>query len=250
MKKRDSFFVGWADDISNIDRRFLLGAGAALLVGSAGLGAALGPRQNAPGNGAWDQDEVRAWSGLLLADPYPILRTLDLGGEPRTAFLATSGKTAVRLPSSLIGQNVTITASLIARGDHAMLATVDGHDWIKPLSRTPPASLSLGPEQDLGPVALVGEILDAKCWFGAMRPGYGKTHKACASLCARGGLPLAFCTNDCGGSNARLFLDEHGHPHSRAVLPFVADPVFVIGRRIQVGDMTQFRAQIASIRRL
>lgn len=24
---------------------------------------------------------------------------------------------------------------------------------------------------------LVGEILDAKCWFGAMRPGYGRIHR-------------------------------------------------------------------------
>lgn len=250
MKKRDSFFVGWSNDIPTVDRRFVLGAGVALIAGGAGLGASLGPLQNAPGDGAWNQSDVRTWTGLLLAHPYPMLRTLDLGGAPRTAFLATSGKTAVRLPPSLVGRDVTITASLIERGDHAMLATVDAQDWIAPLAQTPSPQLSASQEEDLGPTALVGEILDAKCWFGAMRPGYGKSHKSCATLCARGGLPLAFCTEGCSDSQAPLFLDERGRAHRRAILPYVADPVFVIGRRVQVGDVTQFRAPVASISRL
>ena len=250
MKKPDTFFVGWSDDIPRIDRRFLLGAGAALIAGGAGLGASLGRLQNAPGDGDWDQGDVREWTGLLLASPYPMLRTLDLGDAPRTAFLATSGRTAVHLPASLIGHTVTVTASLIERGDHAMLAAADARDWIAPSSQAPATPLAFGPEQDLGPEALVGEILDAKCWFGAMRPGYGKSHKACATLCARGGLPLAFCADACGEGEAPLFLDERGRAHTRAILPYVADPVFVRGRRVQVGDIVQFRAPIASITRL
>jgi len=249
MKKREAFFVGWSSDMAGADRRFVLGAGAGLIAGGAGLGAALGGLQNAPGDGAWDQGAVRPWTGLLLAHPYPMLRTRNLDGALRTAFLATSGKTAVRLPAELIGQDVTVTASLVERGDHAMLA-VDGPHPIAPLAQPLVAPLAFGPEQDLGPVASIGEILDAKCWFGAMRPGFGKTHKACAALCARGGLPLAFCADGCNGAEAPLFLDENGGPHPRAILPYVADPVFVSGRRAQVGDVTQFRASLASIRRL
>lgn len=197
---------------------------------------------------------MRTWTGKLVAAPYPMLRTLDLGGAPRTAFLATSGKTAVRLPAHLVGQTVTVTASLIQRGDHAMLAVADGHNWIapvvQPVVQSAATALDLGPEEDLGPAGLVGEILDAKCWFGAMRPGFGKTHKACATLCARGGLPLAFCANGCGTGEAPVFLDENGRPHTRAILPYVADQVFVVGRRVRVADMIQFRAPITAIQRL
>lgn len=250
MKKPDTFFVGWSNDISGVDRRFVLGAGAMLVVGAAGLGSVLGRLQNAPGDGVWNQGAVRTWTGKLVATPYPMLRTLDLGGSPRSAFLATSGKTAVRLPADLVGQNVILTASLIQRGDHAMLAVADGRNWISPLAKSTVASLDLGPEEDLGPAGLVGEILDAKCWFGAMRPGFGKTHKACATLCARGGLPLAFCADGCGDGEAPVFLDERGRPHTRTILPYVADRVFVIGRRVRVADMIQFRAPITSIRRL
>jgi len=250
MKKRDTFFVGWSSDIPSVDRRFVLGAGIALVAGAAGLGSALGRLQNAPGDGNWDQGAVRTWTGLLVAAPYPMLRTLDLGGVPRTAFLATSGKTAVRLPAQLVGQTVTLTASLIQRGDHAMLAVADGLDWIMADAQRPATPLELSPEEDLGPVGLTGEILDAKCWFGAMRPGFGKTHKACATLCVRGGLPLAFCADGCGTGEAPVFLDENGRAHSRAILPYVADQVFVVGRRVRVADMIQFRAPISAIRRL
>lgn len=99
---------------------------------------------------------------------------------------------------------------------------------------------------------LAGEILDAKCWFGAMRPGYGKTHKSCAALCARGGLPLAFCqVGDCAnGAQALLFLNEHGQAFDRTILPLVADPVLVEGRLIAAGDVLQVRAPLRAIRRL
>ena len=107
--------------------------------------------------------------------------------------------------------------------------------------------------QDVGCVVLIGEILDAKCWFGAMKPGFGKTHKACAALCARGGLPLAFCSPGgalCGDADRTLlFLDENGRPHGRALLPYVADPVSVTGQIVRVGDVTEYRVAARDIRR-
>jgi hypothetical protein len=108
------------------------------------------------------------------------------------------------------------------------------------------------PERDLGEVMLAGEILDAKCWFGAMRPGFGKTHKACAALCARGGLPLAFCEGpDCGAEHfAPLFVDAQGRAHGRAILPYVGDPLIVTrARKVRIGDVVQLRADLADLQR-
>lgn len=42
MNKRDTFFIGWSNDIPSVDRRFVLGAGITLVAGAAGLGSALG----------------------------------------------------------------------------------------------------------------------------------------------------------------------------------------------------------------
>lgn len=247
---KDRLFIGWSAETPRADRRFMLAASLGLVVAAAGAGALTGLAHESAVGGRWDS-ALREWTGLLLGAPYPMLRTLDIDGTPRTAFLATSGKTAVRLPPGMSGQVVHVRASLIARDRHAMLAVADGDDWIAATDATP-EGLSDWPESGGQAVMLTGEILDAKCWFGAMRPGFGRTHKACASLCARGGLPLAFCRSDiCGeGGDAPLLLDAAGRPHGRAILPLVADPVVVRGRLVQVGDVIQLRCDIEAIRRL
>ncbi len=244
-------FIGWATP-SAATRRGVLFGGIAAALGAAGIAGTLAATQGPPGDGAWDQSAVRDWDGLLVRAPYPMLRTRALGEGVRTAFLGGSGKLSVagRLPAGLDGP-VTVRASLIARGDHAMLAAVDDDAWIRPAAAQGD-DLAFPAPVDLGEAALQGEILDAKCWFGAMRPGYGKTHKACAALCARGRLPLAFCqTGACiTGGEAPLFLDADGAPHTRAILPLVADPVLARGRLVQVGDVLQFRVAPDAIVRL
>ncbi len=247
MSGGDEFFIGWSPATPTADRRFLLGAAIGLVAGGGALGGALALGGPPIGAGVWDQGVTRTLTGVLSAAPYPLLRTRDLGGGPRTVFLATSGKTAPRIDPNLVGESVSITGTLITRGRNAMMAVGDIEAAPSPLSNfQTPAHL------DRGPVMLVGEILDAKCWFGAMRPGYGRTHKACAALCARGGLPLAFCqTGTCGdGMEAPLLLDQNGNAFGRSIWPFVADPVSLQGRLIEVGDILQVRAPMAGIRRL
>ena len=202
MKEDDPFFVGWADT-PPVDRRFMLGVALGLTFAGAGAASLLAMKQDSPGPGQWRQGAVRDWTGLLVRDPYPMLRTADVDGTPRTAFLATSGKLAVHLRADIDGP-VRVRGSAITRGRNTMLAVVDTTDWIAPATLDV-AALRDWKLADLGCAVLVGEILDAKCWFGAMKPGFGKTHKSCAALCARGGLPLAFCSPGgalCGEADA------------------------------------------------
>lgn len=246
----DPFFVGWRDG-PFVGRRRLLAAAVGLITASAGGGALLAMQQNPPGGGRWDQGAVRAWRGDLVRAPYPHLRMTGADGAPQTAFLATTGKlsAAAVLPCGLEGP-VSVRGSAIQRGKNLMLAVIDGPDWIA--RAAPTSALPEWPAEDLGEVTLVGEILDAKCWFGAMRPGFGKTHKSCAALCARGGLPLAFCkTGTCGdGEDALLLLDENGVAHTPAIIPLVADAVLATGRIVRVGDVTQLRVRLSDIVRV
>lgn len=249
MKPRAPFFIGWSADSAPRNRRFLLGAGLALAAGGgAGLVAAVAGGRIPIGSGVWNLGEARRLRGVVSVHPYPLLRTLDLGGATRTVYLATDGKATVAVPAPLQDRWVEVTGTLITRDANAMLAL----EGIEAASGSEPAGLREPPPVDRGEVLLSGEILDAKCWFGAMRPGYGKAHKACAALCVRGGLPLAFCRSDaCGrGNEAPLFLDRDGRAHAAGVLPLVADPVFVRGRLVQVGDVMQLRVGLADIRRL
>jgi len=249
MTRRRPFFIGWSADAPQTRRRTLLGAGLALAAGAGGGVAAVVAAGREPiGSGIWDTGQVRTLHGVLFAHPYPLLRTLDLGAGARTVFLATDGKAAARVPPELQGRWVRVSGTLLSRGANAMLA-VEG---LAAASGAEASGLRDLQTTALGEVLLTGEILDAKCWFGAMRPGYGRTHKACAALCVHGGLPTAFCrAGDCGtGNEAPLFLDPNGAPHGHDVLPLVADPVFVRGELVRVGDVTELRASLDAVRRL
>jgi hypothetical protein len=243
----DDFFIGWREDAPAPTRRFMLGAAVALIGAGGALGAALAMKRERVGDGVWDQGRSVTFSGVLDNDPYPLLRTRDLDGAVRTVFLATSGKSALRPDPTLVGATVAVSGTLIVRGRNAMMAVAAMRPADARAQGVPSPAV-----EERGAALLVGEILDAKCWFGAMRPGYGKTHKACAVLCARGGLPLAFCQQAlCGdGADAPLFLDQDGRAFGREILPLVADPVRVEGRLVGVGDVLQLRVPRAAIRRL
>jgi hypothetical protein len=247
----ERFFIGWADT-PPADRRFFLRAGLGLTTAAAGLGFGLAAVQSAPGKGNWDPDAVREWRGIVSAEPYAMLRTLDLGGGPRTALLSCLGKCGVAARiGALAGVPVVVTGSLIQRGPYAMLAVDEVGDWIRrDTDAQADAALSFPTLEALGDVNLAGEILDSKCWFGAMRPSSGKVHKACASLCIRGGIPPAFFARGPAGQTTLMIMTDAGRAHGPELLALVADPVQLTGRVFRHGDLLILDTPVSAIRRL
>ena len=241
----DDFFIGWSAETPRADRRFLLGASIGLIAGAGALGGAIALSRPPVGDGVWDMGTVATLRGQLLKHPYPLLRTRNEDGAARTVFLASDGKVRLDLDEAPVGESVAATGTLITRGKNAMMAVTN---IVREASAPPTSAIVSQPRS----VLLAGEILDAKCWFGAMRPGFGKTHKACAALCARGGLPLAFCeTGACGTSeNAPLFLDQNGEAFGPEILALVADPVIVQGTLGHVDDVVQLRVALGDIHRV
>ncbi len=240
------FFVGWSDELAKPTRRQMLGAGLGFAVGAGALGAGLGAMAPPPGPGVWDQGRKVAITGTIYPEPYLHLLTRDLGEGVRPVFLVGPDKTRIEVRPALTFTGAAVTGTMIERGEHAMMA-VEG---IYP--DPAPGRVRPGTEKDHGDVLIAGEILDAKCWFGAMRPGYGKTHKACAALCARGGLPLAFAELErCAeGKAGFLFLNERGVAFGPEIIPLVADPVAVRGRIVEVAGLRQVRARLRDVVRL
>ena len=249
---QNDFFIGWADKAPKADRRFFLGAGAALMLGAGGLAAGMASHQNNPGIGVWDQGAVRDWTGVLTGQPYAMLRTTDIDGSTRTALLSCLGKCGVAARvGALEGQTVTVKGSLIQRGEHAMIAVADGMDWVTPSDMDLSGQLAFPTaSQTLGEVTLAGEILDPKCWFGAMRPSDGKVHKACAALCIRGGLPPAFYARTARGQSTLMIMTNAGEAHGEDLLPFVADPVQVTATARKWGELLLLDGPVSAIRRL
>ncbi len=255
-KHEDGFFIGWSPEVSTVDRRFLLAAAAGLTLGGGVSAAALASRQQGPGEGSWNQGEILDWVGMVSADPYPLIRT-ETDGEVRTALLLCMTKCGVRRRiTSASDEPTRVTGSLIRRGRHTALAVTDGLDWMGPAEN--PAAVNAAALAEPQPVSLgeatfLGEILDSKCWFGAMRPGEGQTHKACASLCIRYGVPPAlFVRDQSGREHAFIMTDPDGGfiPPEEAFLSLVADPVEVTGELVALGDLVTIRLDPSQIRRV
>jgi len=80
-------------------------------------------------------------------------------------------------------------------------------------------------------ITVSGEIIDAKCYFGVMNPGYGKPHMSCAVRCISGGIPPVLWTkmND-GSTDYYIVLGKDGEMINQQLLPYVADVACVKGK--------------------
>ena len=244
------FFIGWAET-SERDRRFFMKAGLGLMAGTGVMAAGVAALQNRAGKGTWDQGDVREWRGIATSEPYAMLRTADLNGVPHTALLSCLGKCGVAAQiGALAGKPVVVKGSLIQRGPHAMIAVAEDTNWIRADEERAESANAFPSLETIGAMTLRGEILDSKCWFGAMRPSEGKVHKACASLCIRGGLPPAFFARDKKGRGALMIMTDGGAAHGPDLLPFVADPVSVTGQLRRWGEMLVLDGPPSSFRRL
>lgn len=249
MANRD-FFIGWSPEMPPMDRRFFLGAGAALTLGAGATGAAVASRQKTPNPGGWDMGNIREFKGVATAEPYAMLRTTDIDGQPKTVLLGCQGKCGVSAKiGALNGKAVTVKGSLIQRGPYAMIAVIDGLDWIRE-DVDGNADLAFPKIETLGEIKLKGEILDTKCWFGAMNPNQGKVHKACASLCIRGGIPPGFYVKDLRDQHALMIMTDRGLGHGKDLLEYVADPVELTATAQRWGDLLLVDGPVSGIRRL
>lgn len=197
-------------------RRVVVLVAAALVLVFAGLSAAFAIVQRPAGNGTWTIDRVGAWSGVLVAEPYPMLlvgKGHDSGGESGAYLLVGEGKVGVQervdairaqRPGAMLA--VTVRGTMIERDNRRLIEVASGAEGFRVDPRevdaaaverafnadnadagaTPGTAVSA----DIGrPLSIRAEIVDGKCYLGAMKPGDGKGHKACATLCVLGGLP-------------------------------------------------------------
>jgi hypothetical protein len=90
---------------------------------------------------------------------------------------------------------------------------------------------------ELGTLELKGEILDPKCYFGAMKPGMGKPHKDCAVRCIEGGMSPVFCMrNEKGETSYGLLLGADGGPVGHLLKDFIGDPVSIHAKVVRYDD--------------
>jgi hypothetical protein len=258
---RDEFFIGW-EPTPDKYVRFLRPIVVALLLIAGGVAATVAYLQRNPGTGHWDTDNVRTFDGIAYTRPYAMIRVSGEkpGDPPRTMLLVEDGKFGAlpRVEKFVQGQAegvaVRVTGTILHRDGRWMLELEEGAKGLRRLTGEE--------EQELPPlrwpsaqvlaehVTLKGEIIDPKCYLGAMKPGGGKTHKACAMLCISGGVPPMLVMRDASKSETFYLLatDEGGVANER-VLDFVGDAVEISGRLERHDDLLLLRIAKDGIRR-
>ncbi|MEM6489462.1 MAG: hypothetical protein AAF677_14545 [Pseudomonadota bacterium] len=254
------FFIGFLP-VPPALRGFLALAGVVALLAAGALGYLVAATQDDPGTGGFaGRQQV---TGVLIPGAYPLLQVTE-GTEAlpagRTVMLAGIGKFGVQnRVNDLGGQLVRADGIMVQRGDLQVLQLRGARDAIAAVPHaTPPdatPSLAAAPPapaatRRLGRWRLTGELCDGKCYAGAMRPGRGISHRACANLCIIGGVPMVFvATGEVQGHAFFLVTGPAGEAVDRALLDAVAELIEIEGEIEIVAGMPVLRADPASIAR-
>ncbi len=245
----DDFFVGYIRGVPRGSRVLILTTIVAFVALMAAAGYFISATQPDPGPGRFFFQQ-KSFTGILETAPYPLVRVApdDTYPNGHTLLLAGQGKRGVQAKAAaLAGQVVDVGGVLIKRGTIDMLqvgrrvplqASIDG------LSDEAREAIDLS-VTDLGTWRLTGEICDGKCYVGAMRPGTGIAHKACANLCLNGGIPAVFVsTSPVEGTEFFLIADQNGSPIDEALQRFVAARIQIDGQIERRGDLLVFKVDL------
>jgi len=254
MAESSEFYVGYLKTppaIAGFLRWMLPG----LIVAGLAVAWFVSRSQNDPGDGVW-HDDAQAFVGRIAAKPYPHIRvpSTEPGSPVETILLVSEGKHGGgERVTALDGRIARVRGTILER-DGRRLLELSETDAVKvdESMADPEAGRLTAPNVvALGAVTLQGEIIDPKCYSGAMKPGEGKAHKECATLCIAGGIPPMFVTlNASGKRNYYLLTDSNGQALDDRILPFVADAVEVSGTLERRDDLLVLRINPAGIRRL
>lgn len=189
-----------------------------------------------PGEAVWNTGAVERWTGTVVVEPYPRLVLEEAAGETRSLFVVEQGKFGSRARlSEWDGKRVTLTGWLLER-DGRRIIELEPSDGAVVAAAGEAAMPPLA--EPLGEIEVEGEIVDTKCFLGAMKPGDGRGHRACAVLCVRNGIPAILVRALEGGGHEYFVLtDGRGGSAAEEVIDFVGAPVRVKGEAQRVGDV-------------
>ena len=250
--KKTDFYVGYGKRLPDALKTFLPTCAAMLLAAFALVGLLMGLSQSHPGDGGfrWDLGQ-QTLIGTLELNPVPVIHARPTNRFPNghTMMLTGQGKSGVQVAAApLDGMLVEVKGFITERGALDMLV-VDTLEAANIASESSDAALSS--VTDLGRWRLTGEICDGKCVSGAMRPGNGIAHKACANLCILGGVPPVFVANGkVAGKGYFLMADEKGQPLADRLGDLTAVPVEIEARVQRRGDLLIALINPKTIKRL
>lgn len=245
MSDRDPFYVGYLN-MPAPHRRFLLAAVpvAVLLIATGALGMAVA--QKPWGTGEWMMAEERSWTGVIQRDPYPLLHVCPADATPSTPAgtyllvgMMKSAPSRESLPDA--PSRARLTGFLVRRDGRRLISAEIAASAEGPLEVLGPGGSTLGLTLGDESATLRGEIMDSKCYLGAMQPGEGRGHKACATLCISGGIPPVLVSKSPDGSAVyHLLVDSSGAGLTgdalEAIKPVIGEAIEISGTEGTLGS--------------
>ena len=221
--QHDEFYVGYLP-MPDGHRKFITTLLFTLFLWFAGMAFIIVTTMREPGFARWETGAIKHWTGTLVAKPYPLLIPDDTNSP--AIFVVSMGKHGAqdRLKDSF-GKHVTLAGYELNRDGRLLIELDDAQSAIEIDSSATSAEQE---PQLIESIKLTGEIVDGKCYLGAMKPGDGIGHKACATLCIRGGLPPMFAAQTEKGSTIYYLLQIDGSTE------YSEESLGLVGQRVQI----------------
>ncbi|NAS31314.1 hypothetical protein GTQ40_10055 [Flavobacteriaceae bacterium R38] len=256
MNERKDFYIGYIDDVSPATKKFLKRTVLILALVILTTAAIFSLSQQPFANSTFELSNETKISGVYHKSPYPMLRVEVEKGVYKNILLLGFGKFGANMyidalkakEGTLINRRLTIEGNLIYYNGKTLLQiTNEQKITLEPersSSKTDLASV-------VGDFELEGEVVDPKCYFGVMKPGKGKIHRSCASLCIAGGMPPVLVTTDSNNiSEYFLLTDLKGQPIHSDILPYIGQPSKLNGTVEKLEDWYVMKIDVSNIEKL
>lgn len=260
---KNEFYIGWmpkapAGFAKHVKKVLLILFPLALIIG-----LMLASFQKKFSTGNFEFGKITELKGIYFNSPVPMLRVLngkDIFGNasytsiPLVGYGKHGAETAImelekEKDVSFNGKELTLKGTLIYSDGKILLQVNKDDDPVVNIGKEVAAEL---PKQnELGIQKIKGEIIDPKCYFGVMKPGEGKVHRDCAIRCILGGIPPVLkAMNEKGEKNYYLLVGPNGEKMNEAVQDYVAEPVEIEARAVQLDDWVILYVKDKNIKRI
>ncbi len=240
----DDFYIGYMPKAPTSHGGFAKLVALTILVVTAGVSALVVLNQKQSNTASFEYGTLTEVEGVVYKAPVPLIRISDGNGGHQTLLLINFLKHGA---GPLLANYQNRVSAPLEKSLLKMRGTLIYHDGVTLLELTEQENALIeftnyaeAPDptvEDLGTVALNGEIVDPKCYFGSMKPGDGKAHRSCAVRCISGGIPPVFAIkNEAGDAQYVLLVGEKGQQINKEVLPYVGDQLKITGRLERFDD--------------
>ncbi len=194
---KSNFYIGWQNDTPDRNKKALKALLIPLFILLPLLAGLIVRYETEFNDHQFELGTLREFQGIYFNSPRPVLLldpTFVPEGYDREALLLGFGKFGADPTMKALeekegrfeGKRIRLRGTLLKGDGKILIELSEGKASLLNVER----SITY-PMRQTTPkaVALQGEIIDPKCWFGAMKPGEGKVHKSCAIRCISGGIP-------------------------------------------------------------